>query len=223
MIESIFNSTTAATISVENFIICIGVGIILGAIISATHKLTTKTTPNFVITLTILPVLVLVVILLVNGNLGTSLAVAGTFGLIKFRSMQGNSKEIVSVFWAMAVGLALGMGFVTLAILITIIVSIMMFVLSKFTNIAAGERKLKIVIPENLDYEEVFDDLLKAYTSKCEMMKVKTTNMGSMYELQYRVVLNKGVKEKDFLDEIRVRNGNMLVMLERQEISEVEL
>ena len=223
MIESIFNSTTAATISVENFIICIGVGIILGAIISATHKLTTKTTPNFVITLTILPVLVLVVILLVNGNLGTSLAVAGTFGLIKFRSMQGNSKEIVSVFWAMAVGLALGMGFVTLAILITIIVSIMMFVLSKFTNIAAGERKLKIVIPENLDYEEVFDDVLKAFTSKCEMMKVKTTNMGSMYELQYRVVLNKGVKEKDFLDEIRVRNGNMLVMLERQEISEVEL
>lgn len=223
MIESIFNSTTAATISVENFIICIGVGIILGAIISATHKLTTKTTPNFVITLTILPVLVLVVILLVNGNLGTSLAVAGTFGLIKFRSMQGNSKEIVSVFWAMAVGLALGMGFVTLAILITIIVSIMMFVLSRFTNIATGERKLKIVIPENLDYEEVFDDLLKAFTSKCEMMKVKTTNMGSMYELQYRVVLNKGVKEKDFLDEIRVRNGNMLVMLERQEISEVEL
>lgn len=223
MIESIFSSTTAATISVENFLICIGVGIILGAIISATHKLTTKTTPNFVITLTILPVLVLVVIILVNGNLGTSLAVAGTFGLIKFRSMQGNSKEIVSVFWAMAVGLALGMGFVTLAILITIIVSIMMFVLSRFTNIAAGERKLKIVIPENLDYEEVFDDVLKAFTSKCEMMKVKTTNMGSMYELQYRVVLNKGVKEKDFLDEIRVRNGNMLVMLERQEISEVEL
>ena len=222
MFESIYSSSSA-TISVENFLICLGVAIVLGGVIAFTHKSTTKTTPHFILTLAILPVLVQIVILLVNGNLGTSLAVAGAFSLVRFRSMPGNSKEIVSVFWSMAIGLALGMGYVTLALVATIIIAIMMFGLSKFTNIAAGERKLKIVIPENLDYEEVFDDVLKAYTSKCEMMKVKTTNMGSMYELQYRVVLNKGIKEKEFLDEIRVRNGNMLVMLERQEISEVEL
>jgi len=222
MFESIYSSTSA-TISVENFLVCLGVAILLGGVIAFTHKLTTKTTPHFVLTLAILPVLVQIVILLVNGNLGTSLAVAGAFSLVRFRSMPGNSKEIVSVFWSMTVGLALGMGYVTLAAVATVIISLLMFALSKFTNIAAGERKLKIVIPENLDYEEVFEDLLNAYTSKWEMIKVKTTNMGSMYELQYRVVLNKGIKEKDFLDEIRVRNGNMLVMLERQEISEVEL
>ena len=224
MFESIF-SAAEATISVQNFLICVGVAIILGAIISLTHKFTTKTTPHFLITLGILPVLVQVVILLVNGNLGTSLAVAGAFSLIRFRSMQGNSKEIISIFWAMAVGLALGMGYITLAAVVTLVVAILIFVFSKVTSnmINDVDKKLKIVIPENLDYEEVFSDLLEKYTNKAELYKVKTTNMGSMYELQYNVSLKRGIKEKEFLDEIRVRNGNMLVMLERQEISEVEL
>ena len=224
MIESIF-STTEATISVQNFLICLGVAIILGVIISYTHKKTTRTTPNFLLTLGLLPVLVQVVILLINGNLGTSLAVAGAFSLIRFRSMPGNSKEIISVFWAMAIGLALGMGYVTLAVLVTIIVAILMFIFSKVSvkMTDLSERRLKIVIPENLDYEEVFTDVLKKYTDKAELVKVKTTNMGSMYELRYIVSLKKGIKEKEFLDEIRVRNGNMLVMLERQILSEVEL
>lgn len=224
MFESIF-SVAEATISVQNFLICVGVAIVLGAIISLTHKFTTKTTPHFLITLGLLPVLVQVVILLVNGNLGTSLAVAGAFSLIRFRSMPGNSKEIISVFWAMAVGLALGMGYVTLAAVVTLVVAILMFVFSKITlNLVNGaDRKLKIVIPENLDYEEVFSDLLEKYTDKSELLKVKTTNMGSMYELQYEVSLKKDIKEKEFLDEIRVRNGNMLVMLERKNLSEEEL
>ena len=167
MIESIFSST-AATISVANFMICMGSGIILGIIIALIHKFTTKTTPNFLITLAVLPVLVQVVILLVNGNLGTSLAVAGAFSLIRFRSMPGNSKEIISVF-------------------------------------------------------EVFDGILQKYTNKHELVKVKTTNMGSMYELRYEVSLKKNISKKDFLDEIRVKNGNMLVMLERPELSGEEL
>ncbi len=219
MIESIF-STTEATISVQNFLICIGVAIVLGIFIGVTHKLTTKTTPNFILTLAILPVLVQVTILLINGNLGTSLAVAGAFSLIKFRSMPGNSKEIISVFWSMAIGLALGMGYVTLAVLVTVIVAAIMFAYSKVVGKLENERKLKIVIPENLDYEDVFKEILEQFTKKCELMKVKTTNMGSMYELQYAVILKDGIKEKEFLDEIRVRNGNMLVMLERQEINE---
>ena len=224
MLESIL-STTSATISMENCIICIAVSIILGIIISATHKLTTKTTPNFLLTLTLLPLLVQVVILLINGNLGTSLAVAGAFSLIRFRSMQGNSKELISIFWAMAIGLALGMGYIILAVVITIIVAILMVIISKvLTNTQnSSTRKLKIVIPENLDYSEVFDDLMKKYTDKSELKKAKTTNMGSTYELSYMVNLKKNIKEKDFIDEIRVRNGNMLVMLEREELSEVEL
>lgn len=217
--ESIF-STTQASISVQNFLICIGVAIVLGVVVAVTHKLTTKTTPNFMLTLAILPVLVQVVILLINGNLGTSLAVAGAFSLIKFRSMPGNSKEIISVFWSMALGLALGMGYVTLAALVTIIVAIVIIIFNKIMTSVENERKLKIVIPENLDYEEVFDEILNKYTDKCELVKVKTTNMGSMYELLYEVILKQKVKEKEFLDEIRVRNGNMLVMLERQEINE---
>lgn len=224
MLESIL-STTSASISVENCIICIAVSIILGIIISATHKLTTKTTPNFLLTLTLLPLLVQVVILLINGNLGTSLAVAGAFSLIRFRSMQGNSKELISIFWAMAIGLALGMGYIILAVVITIIVAILMVIIRKIlaNTQNSSTRKLKIVIPENLDYSEVFDDLMKKYTDKSELKKAKTTNMGSTYELSYMVNLKKNIKEKDFIDEIRVRNGNMLVMLEREELSEVEL
>lgn len=224
MLESIL-STTSATISMENCIICIAVSIILGIIISITHKLTTKTTPNFLLTLTLLPLLVQVVILLINGNLGTSLAVAGAFSLIRFRSMQGNSKELISIFWAMAIGLALGMGYIILAVVITIIVAILMVIISKIlaNTQNSSTRKLKIVIPENLDYSEVFDDLMKKYTDKSELKKAKTTNMGSTYELSYMVNLKKNIKEKDFIDEIRVRNGNMLVMLEREELSEVEL
>ena len=224
MFESIF-STTTASISMENWIVCIGVAIVLGVIISMVHKFTTKTTPNFLLTLAILPALVQVVILLINGNLGTSLAVAGAFSLIRFRSMPGNSKEIISVFWAMAIGLALGMGYVVFAVIVTLIVAVLMIVINKATNKITdlSERKLKILIPENLDYEEVFDDIFPKYTDKICLEKVKTTNMGSMYELQYIVSLKKDIKEKEFLDEIRVRNGNMLVMLERKELNEVEL
>lgn len=225
MLESIFNNETAATISLLDCMICILVGIALGGIISFTHKITTKTTPNFLITLAVLPVIVQVVILLINGNLGTSLAVAGAFSLIRFRSMPGNSKEIISVFWAMAIGLGLGMGYIIYSAIITVIVSIIMILLNKvvykITNIT--ERRLKIVIPENLDYEDVFKDIFETYTNKSELKKVKTTNMGSMYELIYIVNIKKEIKEKDFIDEIRCRNGNMLVMLERPEISEVEL
>lgn len=224
MLESILTQTEA-TVSLIDCMLCTIVAIILGAVISFTHKMTTKTTPNFLLTLAILPALVQVVILLINGNLGTSLAVAGAFSLIRFRSMPGNSKEIVSVFWAMATGLALGMGYVFYSIIITIIIAILVIVLSKLVSKEQDltERKLKIVIPENLDYEEVFDDIFEKYTDKVELKKVKTINMGSMYELVYIVSMKKDQKEKSFMDEIRCRNGNMLVMLEKLELSEVEL
>lgn len=224
MLESILFESEA-TVSIINCLICIFVAFLMGGIISFTHKNTTKTTPNFLLTLTILPVLVQVVIFLVNGNLGTAFAVAGAFSLVRFRSMPGNSKEIVSVFWAMATGLGLGMGYVLYTILVTIIVALIVLLVTKITGKIQdlSERKLKIIIPENLDYDEVFSDIFTKYTNKIQLMKVKTTNMGSMYELTYMVSLKQEYKEKTFLDEIRCRNGNMLVMVERQELSEVEL
>ena len=224
MLESILTQTNGV-VSLGSSLICIFVAIILGGLISLTHKLTTKTTPNFLLTLVILPVLVQVVIFLINGNLGTAFAVAGAFSLVRFRSMAGNSKEIVSIFWAMTVGLGLGMGYVAYTILITLIVAILIIVTTKITDKVQdlSERKLKILIPENLDYEEVFDEIFKKYTNKCELRKAKTTNMGSMYELSYVVSMKEKSQEKSFMDEIRCRNGNMLVMLERQELSEVEL
>lgn len=224
MLGNIF-SIVKATESVQNCFMCVGVAIILGVIISLVHKITTKTTQNFLLTLGVLPLLVEVIILLASGQVEVSLAVAGAFSLVRFRSMPGNSKEIVSVFWAMAVGSSLGLGYITLSVVITIIVSILILLYTYVLNKSAdsSQRKLKIVIPENLDYEELFKDLLKKYTTKYELRKAKTTNMGSTYELVYFVSLRNGIKEKQFMDDIRVRNGNMTVLLERPELSEVEL
>ena len=224
MLNSILSSAVAE-ISVSDALICIFAAIILGIIISLVHRFTTKATSNFLVTLSILPLLISVVIFLINGNLGTSLAVAGAFSLIRFRSMPGNSKEILSVFWAMAVGLAVGMGYIFYASIITLIVAIFVIIYNKVmaNKSEKNDRKLKIVIPENLDYEEVFKDLLEKYTNKYEIQKVKTTNMGSMYEINYKVNLKSGIDVKKFMDEIRIRNGNMLVMLERIDISEEEL
>lgn len=224
MLGNIF-SVVKATESIQNCLLCVGVAIVLGIAISWTHKATTKTTPNFLLTLGILPMLVEVIILLASGQVEVSLAVAGAFSLVRFRSMPGNSKEIVSVFWAMAIGSALGLGYIWLSVLVTIIVAILIFVYTSILNKSTdnSQRRLKVVIPENLDYDDVFKDLLKKYTKEYELRKAKTTNMGSTYELTYFVSLKNGVKEKQFMDDIRVRNGNMTVLLERPEISEVEL
>ncbi len=225
MLNSILNDSTISSVSSIDVLICIVVAILLGGMISLTYKMTTKTTKNFLLTLAILPVLVQVVILLINGNLGTSVAVAGAFSLIRFRSMPGNSKEIISVFWAMAVGLALGMGYVVFATVCTIVVATIVLIVSKiFINKDENiKRKLKIVIPENMDYEDIFKDIFEKYTDKAELNKVKTTNMGSMYELLYYIEMKNTISQKSFLDEIRCRNGNLLVMLERAEVGEVEL
>ena len=224
MLGNIF-SVVKATESIQNCLLCVGVAIVLGIVISYTHKATTKTTPNFLLTLGILPVLVEVIILLASGQVEVSLAVAGAFSLVRFRSMPGNSKEIVSVFWAMAIGSALGLGYIWLSVVITIIVAMLMFVYTSILNKSTdnSQRRLKVVIPENLDYDDVFKDLLKKYTKEYELRKAKTTNMGSTYELTYLISLKNGIKEKQFMDDIRVRNGNMTVLLERPEISEVEL
>ena len=214
MLNSIFSSSTSS-IELSSILLCSLCSIILGVIIALTHKYTSKYNKNFLITITILPLLVQTIIIMVNGNLGTSVAIMGAFGLVRFRSLPGTSKEILSVFFAMTVGLATGMGHLVFAVIMTVIGSIALIVLAKVALFDKNkqEKILKITIPENLDYTTVFDDIFERYTKKVELEQVKTTNMGSMFDLSYRVTLNEDINEKEFLDDLRVKNGNLKIIL----------
>ncbi|MDO5520274.1 MAG: DUF4956 domain-containing protein [bacterium] len=223
MFKSILSTTGSLTGS--ELFICLGVAILLGFIISTTYMLTTDYSKNFVITLTILPAMVQAVIILVNGNLGTSVAILGAFGLVRFRSVPGTSKEISAVFLAMAAGLSAGVGLLAYAGVFTIVVCALMIILTK---VSFGEKKntekaLKIVIPENLDYTNIFDDLFETYTKKVSLDRVKTTNMGSLYELTYTISLKDSSKEKELIDAIRCRNGNLTVLSGRPMVNREEL
>ena len=210
-----FNSIINSNLQVISFSICIITSIILGFVVALLHMKTSKSNKNFITTLVILPVLVTVVILLVNGNLGTSVAVVGAFSLVRFRSIPGNSKEILDVFFAMAIGLAVGTGYIAFAVIFTLITSLISYILYK-TNFGEDQTKdriLKIAIPEDLDYEEAFDDIFKKYLDSVSLRQPKTINMGSMFELTYIVNLKTDIKEKELIDSIRVRNGNLKVSL----------
>ena len=223
MFESILSGTES--LSITNALICMGTSVVLGLIIAFVHMYTSKCSKNFAITLCTLPVMVQVIIMMVNGNLGTSVAILGVFGLVRFRSMQGNSREIASIFFAMGIGLAVGMGQILFAAVITVVVSILFIILSKtkFGEGNVGEKKLKITIPEDLDYSNVFDDLFEKYTKTNDLAKVKTTNMGSLFELTYNIILKDNASEKAFIDELRCRNGNLNITLAREETAENEL
>lgn len=222
MFTSILENTTA-TLSITDAIICMVASIILGLVVALTHTLTKKYSKNFITVLVLLPLLVQVVIMMVNGNLGTSVAILGAFGLIRFRSMPGTSRELLSVFFAMAIGLAIGMGHITFAIVFTLITSLTILILSK-TSFGEEKKKqsLKILIPEDLDYTEVFDDIFKKYTLENNITKVKTTNLGSMYEITYDVIV-KEKQEKELIDALRTRNGNLNITLNHQKLENGEL
>ncbi len=214
MFNSLFDSS-ATGLDITTALICAAAAVILGLVIAFTHLKTSQTTKGFLITLTTLPLLVMAVMIMINGNLGTSIAILGAFSLIRFRSIQGRAKDLLSVFFAMMVGLALGMGHVLFAVVITIIAVIVIFFFSytKFLEPNKKQRVLKIVVPEDLDYEEAFDEIFKKYTSKANLVRMKTMNMGSLYKLTYDITMKKDVKEKEFLDEIRVKNCNLKVLL----------
>lgn len=216
MFNSIFDQTSTG-LDIISILICSGVGILLGLIIAFTHMKTTRTTKNFLVTLAVLPLLVQVVMLMVNGSLGTSIAILGAFSLIRFRSIAGNSKEILSVFFSMAIGLALGMGQILFASVITILVAIVILFLSitKFLEPKRKDQILKITMPEDLDYDEALKDIFKKYTREASLLKTKTIDMGSLYKLTYSVTLKAGLKEKELIDAIRERNCNMQVALSR--------
>ena len=231
MFNSIFQSvldSSSETLDVSGFIICIGVSILIGIFLAFMYAFRTKYTKSFVITLEMLPAVVCTVIMMVNGNIGAGVAVAGTFSLVRFRSVPGSARDIGSIFMAMASGLIAGMGYLGFAILFTLIMGIALMV---FTNVPfemgkkrnAIDKTLKITIPEDLDYYSVFDDTFEQYTTEHSLVSSKTTNMGSMFKLIYNISLKDPSKEKEFVDALRCQNGNLEIAITRQEVNTNEL
>ena len=205
------SSILTDTFSISTFLISTLTSLILGGMLATIHGRFNNSSKGFVVTLALLPSIVQIVILLVNGNLGTGIAVMGAFSLIRFRSIPGSAKEISSLFMAMAVGLATGTGYIAVAVLFVVIVggASILYNVTSFGESKVKEKELKITIPEGSDYMEIFNDIFKEYTKKADLIRVKTTNMGSLYKLQYQIILKNQAKEKAFIDELRCRNGNL--------------
>lgn len=217
IMNSIFiNSETGVqeTATVAGLLVCVGVSIVLGMVIAGLYMFRNRYTKSFVVTLAVLPAIIAVIIMLVNGNIGAGIAVMGAFSLVRFRSAPGSAKEITSIFLSMAVGLAMGMGYIGVAVLITLALGIVMLALEL---IRFGEKKdtgrvIRITIPESLDYTTVFNGVMETYTKSYKLNQVKSTNMGSMFKLEYQVELMDETKEKQFLDDLRCRNGNLEIL-----------
>lgn len=198
------------------FLLCILLAVVLGIGTALVFSFKSRNSASMTLTLSIMPAAIALVIMLVNGNVGAGVAVAGAFTLVRFRSVPGTAREIAAIFVDMAVGLACGMGHIGLAILFFAIMALLVIALTMFGfGEKAGNRQLKITIPENLDYNDLFDDLFRKYTSSCELIRVRTTNMGTLYELCYDVVLKDETQSKAFMDAIRCRNGNLNITLGR--------
>ena len=218
---NLFNSIIPSTgITPTVFIILVLATFVLGGILALVHTFKNDYTKSFVMTLAILPAVVAVVILMVNGNIGAGVAVAGAFSLVRFRSAPGTAREIGALF----AGLIMGMGYVGYAALFTCLISIAMLV---YAGISAGDKKnirknLKITIPENLNYTDVFDEVLSKYTKSYRLKQVKTSNMGSLFKLSYEIVLSDPALEKEFLDDLRVRNGNLEISISEYQAQSAE-
>lgn len=211
------NSIITDTFSIETFLICMVASLVLGAVVAWIHGKYNNSSKGFVMTLALLPAIVQMVIMLVNGNLGTGIAVMGAFSLIRFRSIPGTAKEITSIFFSMAIGLATGTGYLAAAVIFVLIIEVIyiLYNMTSFGEPRQKEKELRVTIPEALDYSGIFDDLFEKYTEKNELIRVKTSNMGSMYKLEYHVILKNQTQEKAFIDDLRCRNGNLEISLGR--------
>ena len=227
LFKGLFDSDLTTVISVTDFMLCLGFSLVLGLIMALTYMYRARYTKSFVVTLALLPAVVCVVIMLVNGNVGTGVAVAGAFSLVRFRSAPGTAKEICALFLAMGAGLIAGMGYLGFAALFTVVMCAV-FVL--YNRIDFGEKKnsdtyktFVITIPEDLDYSGIFDDIFGEYTTFHDLARVKSTNMGSMFKLTYNVTLRDVTREKEMIDKLRCRNGNLEITVSKQETSGSEL
>lgn len=216
--QGIFDSASASVIAVDQFLLCVGVALAIGCIIAFAASRRSSFTHSFLAALCALPALVCVTIMMVNGNIGAGLGVAGAFSLIRFRSAPGTARELSGLFTGTAIGLACGMGYVGIAALFFLVVAITVIILTliRFGETSRSYRQLRVTIPENLDYDGLFDDIFEKYTSSHELSKVKTTNMGTLYELTYEIHLKGTDVSKDFIDELRCRNGNLNIVCGRE-------
>ena len=207
LFRGIFDTDMTAVITVTDFLLCVGCSLLIGLMLAFSYMFRSRYTKSFVVTLAVLPAVVCVVIMMVNGNVGAGVAVAGAFSLVRFRSVPGTAKEIGMLFLAMGAGLVAGMGYLGYAVL--------------FTVILGGANMLYSGL--DLDYSEIFDDIFAEHTTAWELVRVKTTNMGSLYRLTYNITLKAGAKEKEMIDAIRCRNGNLEISVSRQESTPMEL
>lgn len=212
------DSILSGGITVQSFLICLISALVLGLGAAAVHMFRSAYSKGFVVTLALLPAIVSLVIMMANDNVGAGVAVAGAFSLVRFRSVPGDAREICSIFFAMALGLALGMGYLVFAALFFLVVgaSMLLFSALRFGEPKTAQRELKITIPENLDYNGLFDDIFSKYAAESQLVRVKTSNLGTLYELQYDVQLNTPEIRKEFLDELRCRNGNLNIICGRK-------
>lgn len=225
LFTNLFTSTETATVEPLAFFLALVASILLGMFSAWVYQYKTVYTKQFVITLAMLPAIVQVVIFLVNGNLGTGMAVMGAFSLIRFRSAPGGAKEILAIFMAMAIGLATGMGYIAFATVFTLIMTAVSYSYERlsFGQMKQSMRQLTITIPESLDYEDVFDDIFKDSLQHIDLLSVRTSDMGSLYKLKYLIQLNPQTQEKELIDRLRTRNGNLEISLSRNVSKENEL
>lgn len=227
MFRGLFDTSVVSVISVSDFMLCIGCSLLIGIILAVCYMFRSRYTKSFIITLGLLPAVVCVVIMMVNGNVGAGVAVAGAFSLVRFRSVPGTAKEITMLFLAMGAGLIAGMGYLGYALLFTVV----MCVLSLLYNVldfgtkknSAAYKTINITIPEDLDYSGVFEEILCEYAVSWELVRVKTTNMGSMFRLTYDLVMKDTKREKEMIDKLRCRNGNLEITVSKQESTVTEL
>ena len=212
LFSGLFDTALTTSISPAGFLLCLATAVVSGAILAVVFSKGDTCSRSFTVTLGLIPAVVCVVIIMVNGNIGAGVAVAGAFSLVRFRSAPGSAREIGAIFIAMAAGIVEGMGYIAYGILFTLLLSVVYIlfsiVSSKFSR-QNEEREMRITIPENLNYTEVFDDIFEKFTSKHELVGVKTTNLGSLFKLTYRIKLRRGENEKALIDALRCRNGNL--------------
>ena len=227
LLTSIYDTQQASAINIADFGMATGMSLALGMVIAVAYMYKTRFTKSFVVTLALLPAIICVIIMMVNGSIGTGIAVAGAFSLVRFRSVPGTAKEICTLFFAMATGLIAGTGYLGIAVIFTAVMCLAFVIYSSLdfgsSRNADRYKTIRVMIPEDLDYSGVFEDIFSEYTSSCELVQVKTTNMGSMFRLTYDIVLKDPAREKELIDKIRCRNGNLEINVSRQATIATEL
>ena len=224
LFQGVFDSNYVNVISVDKFLLCVAVSLLIGGAVAFTASRKTRLSFSFLTTLLTLPALSCVVIMMVNGNVGVGVATAGTFSLVRFRSAAGSAKEMALIFLCMVAGLLAGMGYLAYAALFALILCVIYLVTNLFDPAVKGlRRRLRVTVPEDLDYTGIFQNTLAAYCKDWKLAQVKTVNMGALFRLTYVITLKDQGREKQFIDDLRLQNGNLEISIAEAETVESEL